>query len=226
MIAPGERAREPEAILEARRIALDELAEFAGRLVVAAGLKKDSRQLGAHTRRHWRGRAASSARALRQYGRGDETTELDAGQRDAEGDSHRSIRARVERENLSVASDRVVRAAGLVEQPGEGEERAFVPPVSTDPTLELENRACSISLPRQLEDTILHRLTWRALAIATRAKLSDCVLPSMLFAPQLIRFCITSVVSRGRNDRRHHLGRRHRIGKRRCGERRRGGERR
>ena len=66
MIAPRERAREAEPMVEVRRIPREQNTEFARGLVVAARLKEDGRQLGPHYRRRGSGRSAAAAtRTLR-----------------------------------------------------------------------------------------------------------------------------------------------------------------
>ena len=61
MIAPRERAREAKPMVEVRRIPREQDTEFARRLVVAARLKEDGRQLGPHYRRRGCRRSAAAA---------------------------------------------------------------------------------------------------------------------------------------------------------------------
>src|SRR5690349_11461657 len=62
------------------------------------------------------------------------------------------------------------------------------------PLLELPDGARAVAAPREHEYAVLHRLACRAPAIAARAQLTDAVLFRVPLAPELVGFCITSVV--------------------------------
>src|SRR5439155_6042603 len=102
-----------------------------------------------------------------------EEAQLGAEQHDANDGAHRSIRARMQRENLAIACDGVVGAASLVEQSRKREDRIFIAGMGIHPALELSDRAGAVAAPRQLEDAVLHCLAWRSLAIPARPQFGD-----------------------------------------------------
>ena len=112
----------------------------------------------------------------------------------------------MERENLSIASDRRVAASILGEQPRQREEQVAVGRMCRNPALELGDRLSALILLYELKHAILDRIARRAFPVAARAQLGESVRTRILLAPFPVRVGKARVVGGRWNYRRRDLG--------------------
>src|SRR5687767_11372763 len=92
----------------------------------------------------------------------------------------------LKREKLTVAGDRFVGAAVLLQQSSEGEQGVLVPRVHLDPALELVDGGGPVSLLGVAEHAIVESLARRPGSVAALAKLGDRHGARVTLAPGLV----------------------------------------